>query len=111
MLIPTSRFLLRDFVEQDRAAFITYEMEARQRLQDHEIVNQETTADLFDLCLSWQQEQRRLNFQIGVFEPNTSSLCGCSSLRKAGQREGTAVFRIKLSPDCWGRYRMALGGR
>jgi ribosomal-protein-alanine N-acetyltransferase len=110
MLIHTLRFILRDFLEPDRAAFISYQMDPRYRhLYDIGQADEQRAQDLFDLFVTWQREVPRQNFQAGVFEQETGRLCGCAGLRKAGSNDGrTAVLGIELAPDDWGRYRLAI---
>jgi ribosomal-protein-alanine N-acetyltransferase len=109
MLIRTHRFALRDFLEPDRTAFVAYQMDPRyRRIYDFGDADEGRAHALFDLFLSWQQERSRQNFQVGIFEQGTSRLCGCAGLRNAGQNQGTAVLGIELTPDDWGRYRLAI---
>ena len=58
--------------------------------------------------MAWQHHTPRQNFQVGIFAQDTGRLCGCAGLRKAGKAEGTAVLGIELTPDDWGRYRLAI---
>ena len=109
MLIHTPRFILRDFLEPDRAAFISYQMDPRYRhLYDIGQVDEQRAQNLFDLFITWQREVPRQNFQAGIFERKTGRLCGCAGLRKAGRQDGTAVLGIELTPDDQGRYRLAI---
>jgi [ribosomal protein S5]-alanine N-acetyltransferase len=109
MLLHTPRFVLRDFLEDDRAAFLAYQTDPRYRcLYDLGEDGGRQAHDLFDRFVSWQREEPRLNVQIGVFERRTGRLCGCAGLRRAGEPEGRAILGIELSPDQWGRYRVAV---
>jgi RimJ/RimL family protein N-acetyltransferase len=109
MLIHTARFILRDFLGADRAAFMSYQMDPRYcHLYDIGQADDKRAQDLFDLFITWQREVPRQNFQVGIFERETGRLCGCADLRKAGRQEGTAVLGIELTPDDWGRYRRAV---
>lgn len=109
MLIDTSRFQLRDFVASDRRAFIAYQMDRRyRRLYGFGDTDERRARELFDLFLSWQAEAPRLNCQLGIFEQGTRRLCGSAGLRRTGAGAGTAVFGIELTPDDWGRYRLAI---
>jgi ribosomal-protein-alanine N-acetyltransferase len=109
MHIDTPRFALRDFLETDRGAFISYQMDPRyRRLYDFAGSDEQRAQKLFDLFITWQNENPRQNFQIGVFERGDGRLCGCAGLRKAERDEGTAVLGIELAPDDWGRYRLAI---
>jgi [ribosomal protein S5]-alanine N-acetyltransferase len=108
--IDTRRFVLRDFQEADRAAFIAYQMDPRYRgLYDRrDDDGRHEAQDLFGRFMAWQNEVPRQNVQVGIFERKAGRLCGCAGLRQAGQDEGTAVFGIELTPDDWGRYRLAI---
>lgn len=109
LLIQTPRYALRDFLETDRAAFISYQSDPRyQGLYDFGSSGDQRAQDLFDLFIAWQKDDPRQNFQVGVFERDSGRLCGCAGLRKAGRDEGTAVVGIELAPDDWGRYRLAI---
>jgi ribosomal-protein-alanine N-acetyltransferase len=109
MLIHTARLVLRDFLESDRAAFVSYQMDPRyRRLYDFGNADDQRAQELFNLIVSWQKEHPHQNFQVGVFERCSCRLCGCAGLRKSGRDEGTAVLGIELAPDDWGRYRLAI---
>jgi ribosomal-protein-alanine N-acetyltransferase len=68
----------------------------------------ERTCPLKPDLLTWQRKVPRQNFQAGIFEWETGRLCGCASLRKAGRYDWTAALGIELTPDAWGRYRLAI---
>ncbi len=109
MHIDTPRFVLRDFEEAHRPAFVAYQRDPRyRRLYDLSSTGGQQSHELFTRFLAWQQESPRRNFQIGIFERGTGRLYGCAGLRKAGMGEGTAVLGIELAPDDWGRYRLAI---
>jgi ribosomal-protein-alanine N-acetyltransferase len=109
MQIDTPRFVLRDFEQADRAAFLGYQMDPRyRRLYDLGEAYARQAADLFSLFLSWRQENPRQNYQLGVFERSTGRLCGCAGLRTSGSTERHAVLGIELTPSDWGRYRLAV---
>lgn len=109
MLIHTPRLALRDFLETDRAAFISYQMDSRyRRLYDFGSSDDQRAQQLFDRFIAWQNDDPRQNFQLGVFERGDGRLCGCAGLRKAERHDGSAVFGIELAPDDWGRYRLAI---
>lgn len=108
MLIRTNRFTLRDFREDDRAAFVSYQMDPRYRGLYDADEGQGDAQALFDLFLAWRRVSPRENYQLGIFEAETGRLCGCAGLRQADARPGTAVLGIELTPDDWGRYRLAI---
>lgn len=109
MLIRTPRFILRDLVESDRAQFVAYQMHPRYRaLYGYDATDDRRAHELFDLFVGWQSETPRQNYQLGIFEPGSGRLCGSAGLRQAGQPADTAVFGVELTPDDWGRYRLAI---
>lgn len=109
MHMTTSRLVLRDLVESDRAAFVAYQVDPRyRRLYDFDEADGNRAHDLFDLFISWQQDQPRRNRQLGIFDRRSGRLCGVAGLRQAEQPEGTAVLGTELTPDDWGRYRLAI---
>ncbi|MGQ2956318.1 GNAT family N-acetyltransferase [Agrobacterium sp.] len=100
------RFTLREFVETDRAAFITYQTDPRYRqLYDFDD-NPERPSQLLNLFLQWQREQPRLNIQLAICETATGKLLGSAGLRKVDN--DAAVLGIELAPAEWGRFRLAL---
>jgi ribosomal-protein-alanine N-acetyltransferase len=109
MQLDTGRFLLRDFAEDDRAAFIAYQthplMLALYDLSSD--AGAKHASALFDRFLDWQGAQPRRNIQLGIFE-RSGQLCGCAGLRMENAAPGTAELGIELAPDRWGRYRLAL---
>lgn len=108
MNISTSRITLRDFKSADRAAFVSYQMDPRyRRLYDLD-EDSDRAHDLFELFASWRDEKPRSNFQLGLFDTATHRLRGCAGLRLRPEDPETAVLGIELSPNDWGRYRVAL---
>ena len=109
MEIATPRFVLCDFVETDRAAFLAYQTDPRyRRLYDLDESYAEQASGLFLRFLAWQREVPRQNYQLGIFQHGTRHLCGCAGLRRPGSGENEAVLGIELTPDDWGRDRLAL---
>lgn len=107
VLIDLPRFLLRDFREADRDAFISYQHDPRYlHLYDFEPDDARRAENLFDLFLAWQGDEPRSNFQFGIFDRRNALLCGCAGLRKSN--DNVAVLGIELAPSEWGRFRLAL---
>lgn len=104
--IKLRRILLRDFVEEDRSAFLTYQTDPRYR----ELYDYDQALDrpnkLFDLFIDWQHEVPRRNMQLAIIDFASGRLLGCCGLRKVG--DAVAVLGIELSPTEWGRFRLAL---
>ena len=107
--ISTPRLLLRDLAPADLSALMAYQTDPRyRRLYDLPEGDDQHAHDLFGRFLSWQEEVPRRNLQLGIFEHASGRLCGCAGLRMAGAPEGAAVMGIELTPDDWGRYRLAI---
>ncbi len=106
-LVDLPRFVLRDFVEEDRKPFLSYQTDPRYcSLYDFDAADVSRADRLFDLFRTWQWDEPRCNFQLGIFERSTGRLCGSAGLRKSQPNE--AVLGIELCPDDWGRFRLAL---
>ncbi|HEY8358899.1 MAG TPA: GNAT family N-acetyltransferase [Ramlibacter sp.] len=107
ILIEHPRFLLRDFTESDRAAFLEYQSDPRYlALYDFDASDTQRAGELFDLFRGWSQAAPRRNFQIGVFDRHRGELCGCAGLRRS--TDEVAVLGIELAPAKWGSFALAL---
>lgn len=107
VIIGTSRIILRDLTEADRAQFVSYQRDPRYlRLYDLD-QNSSRAEELFNLFIQWQAEIPRRNFQVGIFDAGSNRLCGVAGLRKPREDSDTAVLRLELAPCEWGRYRIA----
>lgn len=74
MLIRTNRFTLRDFREEDRTAFVSYQRDPRYRGLYDANDGEEGAQALFDLFLAWRQVSPRENYQLGIFEAEAGRL-------------------------------------
>lgn len=110
MLLETRRFVLRDFLAQDWPAFAAYQTDPRYAaLYDLDADAAAAQArSLFERFIAWQSEVPRLNFQLGIFERRGGRLCGSAGLRLEASDASTAELGIELTPDDWGRYRLAI---
>ena len=110
MEIPTKRFLLRDFAEADRAAFLAYQADPRARaFYGPDEASPEHTVSLFEAFRAWASERPRLNYQLAIVQRAEShALIGCCGLRRSGAESGEAELGVELAPDYWGRYGYAV---
>ena len=110
MEILTGRFLLRDFIEADRAAFVSYQADPRARAFYGPAEPGPDQADrLFETFRSWARERPRLNYQLAIVQrAEPHALVGCCGLRRAGAEPGEAELGIELAPAYWGRYGYAV---
>jgi len=107
LLIRLPRFVLHDFDEADRPAFLAYQTDPRYvALYDYDASDVQRAEQLFDLFLTWRDEKPRGNFQVGIFDRRRTQLLGCAGLRKLPAN--SAVLGIELAPAEWGRFRLAL---
>jgi ribosomal-protein-alanine N-acetyltransferase len=108
MQIATPRFLLRDLEDADRAAFIAYQADPRyRRLYDLGEDHAGHAAGVFARFQAWQAEMPRRNVQLGICDRD-GRLIGCAGLRRDSHVSREAVLGIELTPDDWGRYRLAI---
>jgi ribosomal-protein-alanine N-acetyltransferase len=107
VLIGLPRFLLRDFREDDRRAFVSYQHDPRYLgLYDFDPHDVQRAGKLFELFLAWQREEPRSHVQLGIFDRRDGMLCGSAGLRRLD--DARAVLGIELAPSEWGRFRLAL---
>jgi RimJ/RimL family protein N-acetyltransferase len=108
--LATKRFLLRDFVDADAAAFEAYHNDPRSyEFNGIEEAKPGHARELISLFRAWAEGQPRINYQLAIVrrgEPE--SLVGCCGVRCAGSAPGTAELGIELAPEYWGRYAYAV---
>lgn len=103
-----STVVLRDFAEKDRKGFVGYQMDSRyRRLYDYDD-DPGRAHELFDLFASWRVETPRTRFQYGVFDRATDAVCGSAGVRQRTCDPRSAAIGIELSPENWGRFRVAV---
>jgi ribosomal-protein-alanine N-acetyltransferase len=114
MQLVTSRFLLRDFVEADRPAFLAYHADPRYLVfSGPEVGTPEHAHRLFDTFQAWAFERPRLRYQLAIVRrQDPHRLVGCGGLRGAKGKSGEAELGIELAPNYWGRhgYAVEVGG-
>jgi ribosomal-protein-alanine N-acetyltransferase len=83
MEIATRRFLLRDFVESDRAAFLEYQADPHSlTFYDPNDSSPDRASRLFDLFQAWAGDRPRLNYQLAIVQRQEPyALVGCCGLR------------------------------
>src|SRR5262245_9528416 len=101
----TKRFLLRDFVDADTAAFEACHHDPRSYefygIEQHKPGH---THELIDLFRTWAEAQPCTNSQLAIVRRGTpGSLVGCCGVRCAESATGTAEIGIELVPEYWGR--------
>lgn len=108
MHVQTQRFIVRDFLPSDWPDFYEYQNDARYRRLYDFAEDSDRVRELFALFVVWKNEEPRENFQGGIFDRRTGRLCGCAGMRQKGLPAKTAILGIELTPDDWGRYKLAL---
>ncbi|WP_404788406.1 GNAT family N-acetyltransferase [Altericista sp. CCNU0014] len=118
MEIETKRFLLRDFIESDRAAFLAYQADPRnltfynpnESNPFREASLQENrAARLFELFQTWADERPRLNYQLAIVQRQSPhALVGCGGLRTINNTTNEMELGIELAPTYWGSYAYAI---
>jgi len=109
MEIATNRFLLRDFCEEDTAAFCKYHTDPRSlEFYGVDDVKSGYAQQLLETFNNWAAEEPRRNYQFAIVQRQGSQLVGCCGLRSADSEAGKVEFGIELAPEFWGRYRYAI---
>jgi [ribosomal protein S5]-alanine N-acetyltransferase len=110
MEIVTSRFLLRDFIESDRAPFMEYQADPRNPIFYNPAESSPDRAvHLFELFQAWAKEIPRRNYQLAIVQQQASEiLLGCCGLRELAGKPGEMELGIELAPNYWGRYGYAI---
>ncbi len=110
MEIITKRFLLRDFVQEDEPAFLTYHADPRYaEFCSPKEVTPDFTHQLFQRFMQWATEVPRRNYQLAIVGHRNLALIGCGGLRQDSDvAAGQAELGIELAPQYWGRYAYAI---
>ncbi len=110
MEIVTKRFLLRDFVESDRAPFLDYQSDPRSQLfYEPSEASPENSTRLFETFCTWAFEHPRLNYQLAIVQRREPYvLVGCCGLREKECDAGEMELGIELAPNYWGQYAYAI---
>ena len=110
MELLTDRFLLRDFLPADAAAFAAYHTDPRYaHFYTEDVADPAHAAGLLATFREWATQEPRLNYQLAVVQrAEPHALIGCVGVRRAGQPPGHAEFGIELAPDHWGRHGYAV---
>jgi RimJ/RimL family protein N-acetyltransferase len=110
MEIVTGRFLLRDFDEGDRSAFLAYHSDPRfLAFYGPQEADPGHAASLLETFRLWAEERPRRNYQLAIVQAqDPQAMVGCCGLRGAGCKEGEAELGIELAPEYWGRYGYAI---
>ena len=109
MEVSTARFLLRDFVQADRPAFLAYQADARNvAFYGPDEAKPEHAVHLFETFRAWAAERPRRNYQFAIVpQQEPHALVGCCGLRTAGCEAGEAEFGLELAPAYRGRHGYA----
>jgi [ribosomal protein S5]-alanine N-acetyltransferase len=107
--ITTKRFLWRDFVQEDKPAFLAYHADPRYaEFCSSEEVTPDFTHELLQRFMQWETEVPRRNYQFAIGDRRNRELIGCGGLRQDGYTAGQAELGIELAPRYWGRYAYAI---
>jgi ribosomal-protein-alanine N-acetyltransferase len=110
MEILTRRFLLRDFREEDAAAFQEYHADPRcSEFYGVEEIKPGHAQQLLETFNKWPTEKPRHKYQFAIIQRQGSQLLvGCCGLRTADSEASKGEFGIELAPKFWGRYGYAI---
>jgi [ribosomal protein S5]-alanine N-acetyltransferase len=110
MEIATRRFLLRDFGESDRSAFLEYQADPHSlTFYDPNDSSPDRASCLFDLFQAWAGDRPRLNYQLAIVQRQEPyALVGCCGLRGMSFPAGEMELGLELAPTYWGRCAYAI---
>lgn len=102
-LITTDRFMIREFMERDRAEFVACHQDpqfSKFHLDDERGIAHASA--VFDLFLAWQREEPRQNYQFAIALINEAdAYAGNVGARMQGLPVGHAELGVELIPSCW----------
>ena len=100
----TERLVLREFVEADWAAVLSYQRDARYlRYYPWTDRTPDDARAFVGMFLGWQGEQPRRRFQLAITLRGDGSLIGNCGLRRKPGNDWEADLGYELAPECWGR--------
>lgn len=104
MQLTTQRLVLREFMEQDFAAMLAYQSDARY-LEYYPWTERrpEDVRRLLQLFLSYQQAQPRHKFQLAVTLKADQRLIGSCGLRTEAVDARQGDLGYELAPQYWGQ--------
>lgn len=104
-LLTTQRFLLREFAERDRDAFVSCHLDPV--FSSFHLEGERGAAHasgVFDLFLAWQRAAPRRNVQLAIVSrQQAQEYVGNVGARTQGLPRGHAELGIELVPAFWGR--------
>ncbi|MCR4265801.1 GNAT family N-acetyltransferase [Nitratireductor sp. ZSWI3] len=103
VLFKTKRFLVREFTEQDREAFVACHLDPQfaQFHLEHERGREHATS-VFSHILAWRSEEPRENFQLVIaLRHDAHAYVGNVGLRMRGLPTGAGELGIELVPKFW----------
>ena len=103
MQLVTERLLLREFVEGDWPAVLSYQQD--QRYLRYYPWAERTEADARELVamfLGWQHEEPRRRFQLAIELIDEGSLIGNCGIRRKPGNDWEADIGYELDPRYWG---------
>jgi len=104
MRLTTDRLLLREFVEDDWPAVLTYQRDERYlRFYRWTQRTEEEVRAFVGMFVAQQQEQPRTKFQLAVCSQADGLLIGNSGIRMQHAGATEADIGYELAPEHWGR--------
>ena len=102
--LTTERLVLREFVEADRIAVLSYQRDARYlRYYPWTDRTPEDARAFVGMFLEWQREQPRRRFQLAITLEDDGHLIGNCGLRRKPDNDWEADLGYELAPEYWGR--------
>ena len=104
MRLETPRLVLREYTEDDTAAVLAYQSDARYlRYYPWEGRTLDDAQRFVRTFIDWQSEPPRRRFQLAVLLRESGALIGSCGVRRKPDDDTEADIGFELSPEHWGR--------
>jgi RimJ/RimL family protein N-acetyltransferase len=104
MILNTERLLLRDFVESDWEAVLTYQQDPLYlRYNEWTSRTADEVRDFIQMFLNHQKQSPRIKFQFAVTLKSNGQLIGNCGVRKNLPQASEGDIGYELNPKHWGK--------
>ncbi len=104
MRLETPRLVLREYTEDDTAAVLAYQSDARYlRYYPWDERTLDDAQRFVQQFIDWQAESPRRRFQLAVLLRKSGALIGSCGVRRKPDDDTEADIGFELSPEHWGR--------
>ena len=104
MMTETPRLILREFVEEDWTAVLSYQQDERYlRYYPWTERTEADTRSFVQTFMAWQREVPRRRFQLAVTLKTCGTLIGNCGIRRKPDNGWEADIGYELAPEFWGQ--------